>query len=131
MPTFLSPYLLWIKLAGFVIALAAAAGVSGYVVHNIDVVKLQAVQLANSKAQTASVTASLTQLQGFIDTMHGASADYQGALASITADFAALKKDFHNATLKPLPVDCRPDAGRLRLLTDAVAAANKGAGAVK
>lgn len=128
---FLNPYLFWIKLAGFAIALATAAGVSGYVVHNIDVVKLQAVQLVDSKAQTASVTASLTQLQGFINKMDAAGGDYTAALDQIKADFAALKLEFKNATLKPLPADCRPDAGRLRVLTDAVAAANKGASAAK
>jgi hypothetical protein len=77
------------------------------------------------------VAASLNQLQGFISKMDAAGGDYSAALAQINADFDALKKEFANATLKPLPADCKPDAGRLRVLTDAVAAANKGAGATK
>lgn len=115
----------WIAAAVLVVGLVvggAAAG--GYVVHNADVVKLQAVQLAYSKAQTASVTASLNQLQGFIDKMNAAGTDYSGALAQINADFSAIKKEFANATLKPLPADCKPDADRLRSLSAAVAAAN-------
>ena len=118
----------WIAAAVLALALtgAGAAG-SYYVTHNVDKAKLEAVQLADSKAQTASVTASLSQLQGFISTMHGADADYQGALATIAANSDALKKEFSNATVKALPADCRPDAGRLRVLTDAVAATRRSA----
>lgn len=122
---------IWGYVAAAVIAAGLAAGATYYVVHNADVVKLQAVQLADSKAQTVSVTASLTQLQGFISAMDAAGGDYTAALAQINADFAALKKEFADATVKPLPADCRPDAGRLRVLTDAVAAANKGAASSK
>lgn len=122
----------WIAAAVLALVLMGAGAAGGaYVVHNIDVVKLQTVQLADSKAQTASVTASLSQLQDFIAKMNAAGSDYTAALAKINADFAAIKREFVNATLKPLPADCRPDAGRLRVLTDAIAAANKGASATQ
>lgn len=115
----------WIAAAVLAVALVAGGAAGGvYVTHNADTVKLQAVQLADSKAQTASVSASLSQLQGFISTMHTADADYGSDLAAINSQFAALKKELTNATLKPLPVDCKPDAGRLRVLSDAVTAAN-------
>lgn len=120
---------------GYLIAAAIAgllaSGATYYVVHNADTVKLQAVQLADSKAQTASVTASLDQLQGFIATMHTADADYNAVLVSLRGQFAALEQEFKNATAKPLPADCRPDAGRLRVLSAAVDAANKAASAGK
>ncbi len=121
----------WGYIAAAVLAGAVAASSTWYVTHKIDSAQLLAVQLADSKAQTVSVAASLIQLQGFISKMDAAGGDYSAALAQINADFAALKKEFANATLKPLPADCRPDAGRLRVLTNAVAAANKGAGVTK
>lgn len=127
----LNPYMLYIKLAGIALLMLGAAWASHYVTKAVDDRALAAVQLADSKAQTISVTASLDQLQGFISKMDAAGGDYTAALAQIHADFAAIKKEFANATLKPLPADCRPDVGRLRVLTDAVAAANKGAGLTK
>lgn len=125
MPNFLTPYLFWIKLVGFLLALAAAAGAATYITHNADTVVLQKVQLDDSKAQTASISASLSQLQSFIANIHTADTGYQADLDAIKDQFALLKKELHDATLKPLPADCRPDAGRLRVLTDAVASANK------
>lgn len=128
---FLNPYTFWLKIAGVVILMAGASATTYYIKNNADTVKLQKVQLAYSQAQTANVTASLTQLQGFIASMHAADANYGAALDSINAQFAKLKKDLANAKLNPLPVDCKPDVGRLRVLTGAVAAANQGAGAGK
>lgn len=119
-----NPYLIWIKVGALMIALASAAGASWYVTHNIDAAKLEAVELADSKAQTANISASLTQLQGFIATMHSADADYNSKLDAINAQFANLKQELSNATHTPLPADCKPDAGRLRVLSDAVSAAN-------
>ena len=122
----------WIAAAVLALALTAAGAWGGaYAAHTIDKVAYQALQLKDSQAQTKSVTDSLDQLQGFITTMHGADVDYSSSLTIIAQDFANLKKELANATVHPLPADCKPDAGRLRVLTDAVAAANKGAGAVK
>lgn len=119
-----SPYN-WIAAAVVALALVAggAAG-ANYVRGNVDQVKYDALALKVSQSHTASVAASLSQLQGFISTMDAAGGDYTMALASIKTQFATIQKELTNATLKPLPADCRPDAGRLRVLTDAVAAAN-------
>lgn len=127
----LNPYMLWIKLAGFAIALAAAGYVGHYVTKAVDDRAYSKLELSQSKAETANVAASLTQLQTFISNMHAADDGYNGDLASIKTQFAQLKKDLTNAFLKPLPVDCHPDAGRLRVLTNAVDAANKAARAGK
>lgn len=125
----LNPYMLYIKLAGAALLLLGAAYASHYVTKAVDDRAYSALQLSQANKNTADVSASLSQLQGFISNMHAAGDGYQADMAAIKADFANLQKEFHNATLKPLPVDCRPDAGRLRLLQDAVSAANKRAGA--
>jgi hypothetical protein len=124
----LSPYLFWIKLAGVAILVLGASAGTGWGVHKVDTVAYQALQLKQAQADTKSVAASLDQLQGFISTMHTADADYTASLEAIAQNLQLIKKEFADATLKPLPVDCKPDAGRLRVLTDAVAKANAGAG---
>ena len=118
----LNPYLFWIKLAGIVIVLAATAGATHYVDANVYGNQIKDLKLAAAQQQTASVTASLNQLQGFIASMHTSDANYNSALNSISAQFDTIKKEFANATRAPLPADCKPDAGRLRVLQDAVAA---------
>lgn len=129
--SFLTPYLFWIKLAGFLIALGAAAGATHYVDANVYGKQISDIKLADANAKAASIGASLSQLQGFIASMHNADADYNATLGILNQRFAGLEKELHDATLKPLPADCRPDAGRLRVLTDAVAAANTNSAAGK
>jgi hypothetical protein len=134
MPSFLNPltpYLFWIKLAGVVILCLGSAAAANYVRGNADQVKYSALELSKAKADTKSVQDSLAQLQGFISTMDAAGGDYTAALATIKAQFATIQKELTNALLKPLPADCRPDAGRLRVLTDAVNATRQGAAAAK
>jgi hypothetical protein len=126
MLSFLNPYMLYIKLGAVVLALGGAAYAGHYVTKAVDDRAYSKLELAQSKADTKSVQDSLAQLQGFITTMDAAGGDYTAALATIKAQFATIQKELHNATLKPLPADCRPDAGRLRVLTDAVNATRQG-----
>lgn len=122
----------WIAAAVVALALAAGgAAAAHYVDSNVYGKQIATIQLADSKAQTANVSASLNQLQGFIASMHTADADYNAELDAINAQFSTLKKELTNATVHPLPADCKPDVGRLRVLTDAVSAANKAAAAGK
>lgn len=126
-----NPYLIWIKIGLFVLALGGASAGTWYIVSNIDAAKLEAVQLADSKAQTANISASLSQLQGFIGSMHSADVSYNATLDAINTQFTNLKQELSNATRTPLPADCKPTVDRLRVLSDAVSAANQGAPAGK
>jgi len=93
-------------------------------IHTIDALKL-----AQANTDKANVTASLSQLETYISTMHASEQNYQNSLDAIHADFASIGKGLNNAVkAKPLPVDCVPDADRLRFLTAATAAANKATG---
>lgn len=61
--------------------------------------------------------------------IHGAAQAYVSQRSDVDAKFAALSKDLKNATkAKPLPVDCKPDAGRVRSLAAAISAANSAIG---
>lgn len=118
---FLNPYMLWIKLAGFALALGAAGYVGHYVTKAVDDRAYSALELKQSKADTANVAASLGQLQGFISKMDAAGSDYSAQLAAIKGQFATIQQELKDAIRNhPLPADCRPDAGRLRQLKDAV-----------
>jgi hypothetical protein len=127
MLSFLTPYLFWIKLAGVVIALAGAGYVGHYVTKAVDDRAYAALELSQAHQQTADVQGSLDQLQGFISTMHAADAGYTASLDQINSRFATVAQELNNAIhLKPLPLDCKPDAGRVRQLSAAIIAANAG-----
>jgi hypothetical protein len=126
----LSPYMFWAKIAGVLILCAGSAAGTYYVKDNVDGRKYTALELKQSQAETKNVQASLDQLQGFITNMHTADADYTGSLQIIAQNLQLIKKEVANATVKPLPTDCKPDVGRVRVLTDAVAKANAGAGLI-
>lgn len=118
-----APYLFWIKLAGLALLMAASAGGAWYVDSNRWQVRYDALELADSQKQTADVTASLGQLQGFIDNMHDADAGYGATLAQIKTQFITVNQELHDALSRPLPSDCKPDAARVRALDAAVLAA--------
>lgn len=122
--TALNPYMIWIKIAGFTLALIAAGAATHYVDANVYGNKIAAIQLEDQKQKTADITASLSQLQGFIASMHNADAGYNDELAHIDSQFANLKKGLSNALRTPLPADCKPDVGRVQSLHAALDAAN-------
>lgn len=55
--------------------------------------------------------------------------EYLGNSEQLEKQIAELKKELaHAKKNRPVPADCRPDADRLRVLADAVTAANTAAG---
>ena len=53
--------------------------------------------------------------------------EYRAIQSTLGTRLDAIQKELKNA--KPLPADCRPDAGRVRMLSDAVDAAKQAAAA--
>lgn len=128
MPSFLTPYLFWIKFGITIIGLVAAFSGGMWLESTIADKTISSLKLAESQKQTADVTASLNQLQGFIATMHVAAADYTALQTVLFGKLDTLNKDFLNATkATPLPHDCRPDDVRVRALSTAISAANAAA----
>lgn len=76
----------------------------------------QAVEKANQ------ATGALTTLQADAAAIHQAATEYAGVQNILAPKIAALTKELRNA--KPLPMDCRPDAVRVRNLDAAIDAAN-------
>jgi len=114
---------------GYVLAAVASAALSAgatyYIVHNANAVEIAGLQLQIANGQTMSVQNALSQLEYFISTMHTAEANYSDDLEAIAKRFDSVDKELKNATSKPLPVDCKPDANRLHALSDAINAANQ------
>lgn len=126
-----SPYTLAAKIVGGLLILAAVFGAGFYTESRFADSKIEALQLADSKEQTANISASLTQLQSFIGSMDAAGNDYTTQLAAIKSQFATIQQELSHATHTPLPADCKPTADRLHVLADAVSAANHGPSAAK
>lgn len=113
---------------GYVIALGfgalLATGATYYIVHTANAVEIGDLKLAAKTKEAADTSATLGQLQGFIDHMHMADMEYNNTLNAINDRFATLSKDWKHATLIPLPRDCFPPPDRLRAVNAAIKAAN-------
>lgn len=111
----------------FMVGAGLAAGVlafgAGWVVNGwrleTELSKLKTAQAVEKANQAA---ATLTTLQADAEAIHKAAAEYAGIETTLAPKIAALTKELRNA--KPLPVDCRPDAVRVRNLDAAIDAAN-------
>lgn len=113
-----------LTIAGAVLAAAGAAG--GWTVQGWR----KDAEIADAKRQQADsrTKAAETALSDLVDAgkkVGEAAAGLVGDKRTLTTAMAAISKDLKDAQKqKPLPVDCRPDAGRLRSLQSAVAATN-------
>jgi hypothetical protein len=120
------------RLAPYKLALTIGAGVAtgalafgaGWVVNgwrlDSEISRLTA---AHAEQRARQVTGALTTLQADTEAIHKAATEYAGIETTLAPKIAALTKELRNA--KPLPVDCRPDALRVRNLDSAIDAANQ------
>lgn len=121
--TFFAGWRAWV--AALAVSTVVAAGAGFYAGHHWagDDLEILRAQVAQQHADTAD--ASLKKLQGFIAQMQVASQDYGQTRDQLFARLDLLRKDLHNAAKAvPLPPDCRPDAGRVRALSEAVDTTN-------
>jgi hypothetical protein len=82
---------------------------------------------ARAQADLVSANLALTDLRAAGQTIRQKADEYAGIQSTLGAKIDAIRKDMKNA--KPLPADCRPDAARVRNLSDAVDAAKQAAAA--
>ena len=117
-------------IGGIAVAVIAAAGAAGgWVVQgwrkDADIADLKREQADDRAADTA---AALTDLVTAAGKVKAAAQGYVSARNDLTTAMSAISMDLKNVQKQnPLPVDCRPDAGRLRNLQAAAAAANAAA----
>lgn len=116
----LTPFGIWV----YVGIAAIVAVISFGATHEIDALAyghtIDGLKLDAKTKEAADITQSLSTLQTFITGMHTADVNYNAALDTLKGNLIAIEAEFKHATQKPLPLDCKPDADRVRTLSDAV-----------
>ncbi|WP_313817936.1 hypothetical protein [Cupriavidus sp.] len=82
---------------------------------------------ARAQADLTSANQAIGDLRTASTTIHQKADEFAGIQTTLGAKLDAIRKDLKNAP--KLPADCRPDAGRVRLMSDAVDAAKQAAAA--
>lgn len=114
---------------GYVAAAVIAAAASSWAVHEIDNGAYQSLKANYAAEDAARTAAALKQFTDIANTMHKYAGDFNAANTTLGTTLDTISKDLKNVQAKtPLPNSCHPDAGRLRSLTAAVAAANSSFG---
>ncbi|ODP33058.1 hypothetical protein [Pandoraea sp. ISTKB] len=86
------------------------------------------VRQARAEDRADAAESALTDLAEGASRVKAAADAYKFESSAITGQLAQISKELKSyAKDKPLPVDCRPDAGRVRSLAEAVAAAKQAA----
>lgn len=113
---------------GLGLALAMAlSGAAGWFTngwrHDAEIAELQRAHAETMRSQSEL---ALSTLQADAARITSAATEFAAIQSTLTPRMSALTKELHNArTTRPLPVDCRPDAGRVQNLDAAIDAANK------
>ena len=89
--------------------------------------EIDRMKTASAQADLASANAALGNLRQAGETIRAKADEFAGIQTTLGAKLDAIRKDLKNAP--KLPADCRPDAGRVRLMSDAVDAAKQAAAA--
>lgn len=119
----------WITGSGFALVLLLVGGSVGWVVNGwrmgaalAEAREARAADSAESaRAALADLAEGASKVRAMADSYNTGRAEISGKLEQLSKDFKSYAKD------KPLPADCRPDAGRVRSLAEAVAAAKQAA----
>ncbi|MBV7482537.1 hypothetical protein [Bordetella sp. BOR01] len=114
---------------GYAVAGAAGALVMGVVVGVAQEwrlgVKIADCQRDQAQAQASAATVSLSQLTADLQGVAAAARRASETAEQLPAQIGIISKALKDA--KPLPAGCRPDADRVRNLTDAVHTAKRAA----
>lgn len=116
---------IWGYIAVGVVSVLLSGLATGYLVRNTYEIKISNLKLSAANQSAADATAALDKLETYIGRIHTAQTDYQYSLTHIQSLFDDLKGQFNALKkLKPLPLDCKPDTDRLRILGSAVTQTN-------
>lgn len=113
-----------IAIACFCTSLVVGAGsiYATSVFYKSDIAQLK---LDAAVTHDRNTSAALKQFQDTVAKISVAAGQYAAIEKSLSANFDGILKDFRNVKFKaPLPLDCLPDAERVRSYSAAVTAAN-------
>lgn len=112
-------------LVGAVVALVLGFG-AGWSVNGWRLAeKVATVERDAATDRAASANAALDQLAGRMEAMNTSATAAQLDVSTLAAKMDQIRKEQKHAQIQaPLPADCKPDAGRVDRLRNAVTAAN-------
>jgi hypothetical protein len=108
-------------LVGLLLAGAAGWFANGWR-HGAEIAELRR---AHAEFRAGLSEQALADVQADAATIRAAATEFATIQSTLAPRMTALTKELRNA--KPLPADCRPDAGRVRNLDAAIDAANQAA----
>lgn len=107
--------------AGLLVALAAALFMSGALVESWRKdAQISALRAAQANTVALQSEAALADIAGAAKNIKTQADGARVDVASVTAGLAALKKEWKNGKVTPLPMGCRPDAVRVRVLASGI-----------
>lgn len=115
----------WLLLAVSIGSAAAGAAGSWFVTSSIKDAEIAELKLERANETVQGFQTALDDLKVATATIYAAADSAALDTKLITTELSRLGKEYKNATKRPLPVDCRPDAPRVRHLTESAAAVDK------
>jgi len=97
--------------------------VTFFVVNNIKQVEISKLNYQIEHIQKINTEAALNKLSNIIISMHMADTEYFQSLSDINRQYDEIRKEMKSVK-NPLPIDCKPDNDRVRILSRAIDAAN-------
>lgn len=120
---------LWTSLIGGAVLLAIGAAGGGYAVSVVYGARIAQMERDKAAEDKARAIADLKQYRDIADQVQAAARDMLKGSEALNGQIDVVVKDLKNVQAKkPLPANCKPDAGRVRNLDSAIAAANSAAG---
>jgi len=83
---------------------------------------LMSCEASAAKKDAGIANAAVANIDANLGAIKASVGDYQQTSAALSVQLTDIKKGMKNATI--LPADCRPDSVRVRILNDAIRAAN-------
>lgn len=109
----------WVLAVAGVLALAIGGGI-GWSVNGWRLnAEMASIKADRATDQAKQAQTALSDLADASKKIHDAAENAQTDLSGINTQLQHIREDFKNAKAAPLPIDCRPDAVRVRELSDA------------
>ena len=111
---------------GIALAAILATFLSGWIINGMRwQTKLTAIEKVHAEETLKAEQRAREMQQGLLDRLRQSAETYQAMEEKSAQETAKLKQDLKNAQKKnPLPAGCQLDADRLRIIQNAVTAAN-------
>lgn len=116
-----------LKLGAYLVAAVALFG-AGWQIRTWKAdAEIQAIFADQAKTEAKQAAVALQKIEQATTTINEAAKRYGAVQSTLSSEIADLKKELQNEPI--LAVDCKPSAGRVRVLNSAIDSANKASAA--